>query len=810
MAFLFKFLFRNLTGYRWLVALAILVSIAEVVCNLGVAFPIKFITSKVGSLGNDPSCEFPFLGTNYQSGILGLFDNPAIDPSLKVGPAPQTECPAIPGNANSILHPILTQHSLIGVIIFSVVLLLVLSAISAILAYFDLYIATFLAQNLSARLRTTLFEHLQRISLDWHGKQKKGDLIQRITANIGDIEKLVTDGLIDLLVGGLTLFGVLLIMLAISWQYTILTLAVAPFLFAITIYYTRNIKVATKKAAKAAGRVADVAAEDINALTVIKVFTREEREDRRFGERVSQTRQAGLLAGFLQAQFAPIVAMLIALGTAVVVGVGGYVASGNPVSLGIFTLLGGSIDVGTLVLFLLFLNVLFQPMKDLAKLTNLANIAAAGAERIQEVLDQAPEVIETTAPYYGPQKLEGDIKFQNVVFSYTKERPVLKGINLHIPAGRKVGLVGLSGGGKTTLVKLIPRFYEIQQGSVKIDGVDNRQYPLAILRQNVSMVLQDSVLFEGSIRENIGIGRPGASEQDIIDAAKKAQMHETIISFPDGYDTYVREQGKNFSGGQRQRMAIARAILRDAPILILDEPTASLDVEAEAEVMHALDTLVVGRTVLVISHRLSTLGNVDEIIVLGGGQIVEKGTYRELQRTGGVFARLLEEQNRYSAEQAEKSILRSAFAPLPKDFERRLIPPSPVAQPNWPAPARPTPPPLAPINGGFARSDDDSNRQAGGNPRVVIEVNGAIVGSRQLDKPILTVGRLTGNDVQIPSQRVSRLHARIRWENGRWLIEDADSLSGITYQGHRVDRHELRNGDQITLAPHASIRYESA
>ena len=239
------------------------------------------------------------------------------------------------------------------------------------------------------------------------------------------------------------------------------------------------------------------------------------------------------------------------------------------------------------------------------------------------------------------------------------------------------------------------------------------------------------------------------------------------MNLPDGYNTYVREQGKNFSGGQRQRLTIARAILRDAPILILDEPTASLDVEAEAEVMHALDTLVVGRTVLVISHRLSTLGNVDEIIVLSGGQIVEKGTYKELRRAGGVFANLLEEQNRYSAEQAEKSILRSAFAPLPKDFEQRLIPPSPVAQPNWPAPARPTPPPLAPINGGSPRGD--GNSQPGRTPRVVIEVNGAIIGSRQLDKPILTVGRLTGNDVQIPSQRVSRLHARIRWENSRWL-----------------------------------------
>ena len=296
------------------------------------------------------------------------------------------------------------------------------------------------------------------------------------------------------------------------------------------------------------------------------------------------------------------------------------------------------------------------------------------------------------------------------------------------------------------------------------------------------------------------------------------------MSFPDGYDTFIREQGKNFSGGQRQRMAIARAILRDAPILILDEPTASLDVESEAEVMNALDKLVVGRTVLVISHRLSTLGNVDEIVVLSGGQIVERGTYRELRRAGGVFARLVEEQNRYSPEQANKSILRSAFAPLPRDFEREYerqqMPPSPLGpqlRPT-PAPARPTPAPIpTPVvplssgNGSSKRGSADGGTQLPRTTtaRVLIEVDGKVVGERRLDKPILTIGRLANNDVQVPSQRVSRLHANMRWENGTWLIEDADSLNGITYQGNRVDRHELRNGDRITLAPKVTLYYES-
>src|SRR5207302_2011621 len=283
-----------------------------------------------------------------------------------------------------------------------------------------------------------------------------------------------------------------------------------------------------------------------------------------------------------------------------------------------------------------------------------AGSAASGIERIQEVLDQAPEVVDSQTPYYGPTKLRGEVSFDNVIFGYVPGRPVLKGINLQIPQGKKIALVGLSGGGKTTLVKLIPRFYEIQQGSIRIDGVDNRMYPLSVLRQNVSMVLQDSVLFEGTIAENISIGKQGAAPQEVMEAARKANIHHVIMNELGGYHRLVREQGKDLSGGQRQRVAIARAILRDAPILVLDEPTAALDVEAETEVMRALDQLVVGRTVLMISHRLSTLGNVDEIIVLKDGHIAERGSYKELKKRGGIFASLLEEQNRYNLEKLEE------------------------------------------------------------------------------------------------------------------------------------------------------------
>ncbi len=820
---LVKFLYRNLKGYRFLVVLAIIVAVAQVSSDIIALQPLKWIPSKAQNPGNDPACTLPFLGLNDKPGLLDLFDTPTLDPSLnppagghQIQPPPTSPCPVNPSDPRTLLNPDTTHHSVIGVIVFSVIVLVLFSLLSAVLVYLDLYLAAYIAQNLSARLRIQLFEHLQRISLDWHGKQKKGDLVQRITGNIADIEKFVTDGLVDLLVGVLTLIGVASIMLFYSVPYTVLSLAIAPALFVIVLYYTRNIKAASKRQAKSAGQVADVAMEDINAITVIKVFTREEREDMRFGKRVSESRAAGLRAGILQAQFTPLVAVLVALGTATIVGVGGYVAAGNPFVAGPFQLLPGTIDAGLIVSFLFYLKLLYQPMRDLSKLTTLANAAGAGIERIQEVLDQAPEVVESSTPYYGPTKLQGDIVFENVNFSYTPERPVLKGINLHIPAGKRVAMVGLSGGGKTTLVKLIPRFYEVQQGAVKIDGVDSRMYPLGVLRQNVSMVLQDSVLFEGTIRENIDIGKPGSSDDEIMAAAKKAQMHGTIISLPDGYNTLVREQGKNFSGGQRQRLAIARAILRDAPILILDEPTASLDVEAEAEVMRALDTLIIGRTVVVISHRLSTLGNVDEVIVLGNGHILERGSYRELKKLNGVFAGLLEEQNRYSSESVgEKSILRSAFLPVVganDPLQGRSLP-GLSQYPAYPAAAVASPQSaqqsLAPVSVDSTITINNGNTQPPQRARVLVEVDGVAVGTCELNKPVFTIGRISGNDIQVPSQRVSRLHAKILWSNGHWQIEDANSLNGIVYRGNRVDQHALTNGDQVLLAPKVVLHYQN-
>ncbi len=775
MAFLGRFLFTNLKGYRLLIVVAFVVTFLEVVISLQIPVITKDLIDKVAPPNTDPSGVYLY--------VINLFN------------------PIPPGQ----------KHSVGVVVVILMSLLVVVGAVAGLLTYALQYLASFLGQNLTARLRKKLFDQLQRLSLDWHGKQKKGDLVQRITGDIANIEKLVTDGFVDLLAGVLTLIAAVVIMLQTQVQLTLISVVVLPALFFVILFYTRSIKAASKRAAKAAGEVAEVAVEDVGAITVLKAFSLEDREAMRFNRYVGKNREAGLEAGRLQAQFTPVVDLLVTIGTAIIIGMGGFA-----IGTGKFPLFNATatppVTAGILFLFISYLKQLYQPMRDLSKLTNVATSAASGAERIQEVLDQAPEVTESAVPYYGPQRLRGDIKFENVIFGYTPDRPILKGINLHIAAGKRVALVGLSGGGKTTLVKLIPRFYETQQGAVKIDDIDNRNYPLTILRRNVSQVLQDSVLFEGTILDNIKIGRPEATMEEIVTAAKQAQIHDTIMSMPDGYDTKVRERGKNFSGGQRQRLAIARAMLCDSPVLVLDEPTASLDVEAEVEVLRAIDTLVVGRTVLMISHRLSTLGNVDEIIVLKDGTIAEQGSYKELKRKNGIFAGLLKEQNRYNVDYAGESMIvpKAELARILNEQRQGAVAPEsyPIARPAS------VPPPLVLADAARDRHVAAKSNGAPRQPlkaRVLVEIEGKLVGERRLDKPVLTVGRQASNDVPVPSQRVSRLHAKIRWdkENGTWLIEDADSLNGLTYQGRRIDQHVLNRGDRVYIAPAVVLLYET-
>src|SRR5436305_843944 len=721
------FLYRNLKGYHLLVVVAILLTFAQVGADILSAYPLKFIIDNTAPKTPDPA----FLGAQELIDFFKRF---------------------IPLNG--------TKGGVIGL---AVTLFLALSLLKALLTFVLLYIAAFVGKQLTSRLSKNLFDHLQRLSISWHGQREHGDLVQRVTGNMADLEKFVADGLVDTLSGVLTIVGVIGIMACNNISLTLVSTVIIPLLGIIVYTYTRGIRAATKREKKAEGQVASIATEAMGKIMEIKAFNLEHFMFQLFTKASEKRLEEGRKAGSQQAQFTPLVDTILAIGTAVIIAIGAYSAtSGQPLG----PLKGEPITLGMLAIFLSFLTKLYQPMRNLAKLTTLSTSAAAAATRIEEVMEEQTEVLEVPPSYKGPTRLRGDIAYEDIYFCYGQSGPlVLKGVNLHIPTGKKVALVGLSGSGKTTLTNMLPRFYDTLPGwgSVKIDGVDINQYPLSILRQNISIVLQDSILFDGTIRDNIKIGRPTATDKEMIQAAEQACIHETIMKKPGGYDAKIINQGKNLSGGQRQRIAIDRAILRGAPIIILDEPTAALDVEAEAEVLRALDGLVEDRTVLMITHRLSTVGKVDEVIVLKDGRIAEQGSYKKLKSENGIFANLLKVQNIFDEEEEEEttwSFMRSA-----------------------------------------AERPDTSHAEA----EIQLEVDGKVVSQRRLNKVVLTIGRVEQNDIRVPrdnpaTHQVSRLHAKILWKDQQWVIEDADSKFGLYYNGQKIKERVLQNGDRISIA----------
>jgi ATP-binding cassette, subfamily B, bacterial len=642
-----RFLWENLRGRRVMVGGAVGLTVVGTGADILSAFPLKFILDKIVHHIDPPN--IPVVAQ-----MVGYFDQFGTRNGLN-----DTEV-----------------HTQLGVILFAGAMLLILGVISAVISYVQLAVAAFVAQDVGARLRNRLFVHLEHLSLAWHGRQRVGDLVQRISGNVTDIEKLITDGLVDLLSGVLTLVGILIVMLLLNWQFTLLSMVILPPLVVVIVGYTRWIKRASKQAARALGEVAEVANEGVGAITEVKTFTLENWLSKTFFKRVERKRASGWRAGRRQAEFDPLVLTLVTLSSVAIITVGAWIAfgHGHRYSVLLLTIPANSLTIGTLTVFLSYSRQLYSPLRSLSKLMLLASTGSSAAERIQEVFDQPVEDSARKVSDDEPEELngfdraiaiarrqrhkrltvsadiEGDVSYRGVVFGYDDGRPVLHNIDLDVKMGSRVALVGLSGSGKTTLVRLLPRLYEQWSGTITIDGVDIREYPRDELRRHIGIVLQDSILFEGTIRENIVLNQPEITDEQLVEAATQACIHETIMGMPDGYDSKVRELGKNFSSGQRQRIAIARAILRNAPILILDEPTANLDVEAEAEVMRGVERLTAGRTVIVISHRLSTLGRVDEIAVLEAGRIVERGTYHELKARGGSFARLLAEQNRYAAE----------------------------------------------------------------------------------------------------------------------------------------------------------------
>ena len=523
---------------------------------------------------------------------------------------------------------------------FAAVAVLIIAAINALCSYTQKFLTTKVGQWVLHDLRQTLYFHIQRLSLAYHDQKRTGDLISRVTSDIDAIQSFISSEMLDALINSLTLIGMVSVMFYINWRFTLIALSVAPPLAAIVYRYTRRIKKAAREVRKKEGEIVSVIQEVLSSIRVVKAFAREDYEQRRLEEQSLEAVEIALRARSLKAKLAPLVSILVAVGTSLVLWFGARMV------------MDGSLSVGSLIIFISYLGKMYKPMQDLSKMTDAYSKALVGYERIREVLDTYPEVTDVPGAITA-KRLKGEIEFVHVDFSYQPDRPILKDVNFKIELGQVAALVGPTGAGKSTIISLIPRFYDPTSGIVKIDGYDVKRFTQKSLREQISFVLQETVLFHAPIWHNIAYGKPHASPEEIRHAAKLANADEFIEKMPDGYNTVVGERGVTLSGGQRQRIAIARAVIRDTPILILDEPSSGLDAASEKLVFDALDRLMKGRTTIVIAHRLSTIRSADIIFVVKDGTIVERGKHEELLKSGGLYAELYELQ--FSDDALEKS-----------------------------------------------------------------------------------------------------------------------------------------------------------
>jgi ATP-binding cassette subfamily B protein len=482
-------------------------------------------------------------------------------------------------------------------------------------------------QRMVNDFRSELYAHLQRLSLAFHSRRQVGDLLYRLTADTFAIQTLTMNGFFPLLTAVVVLLGMLVVMLRLDWLLTLIALGVIPALFvSIGAMGRRMTGLATEARVKESALWA-VAQRTMGAIRVIQAFTTEEMEQRRFVASSTESLAANLRLYTFQTVYGAFINVLIAAGTATVLWFGAM------------HVLEGRLTVGEVLVFSSYLASLYGPINSLTQTLGLIQGAAVGAGRVFEILETAPDLPDGTRAL-ARGEVRGAVAFEDVDFGYDPARLVLKGIRFQARPGDLVAIVGATGAGKTTLVSLVPRFYDPSAGRVLLDGVDVRTFRLHALRQQIAMVLQPPLVFPTTVRENIAYGRPEASAREIAEAAELAQLGGFLERLPAGLDTVVGESGATLSAGEQLRITIARAILRDAPLLILDEPTAALDATTEALVMEGLHRLMAGRTTFVIAHRLSTVRRASVILVVDDGRIVEQGTFAELVGRGGPFARL--------------------------------------------------------------------------------------------------------------------------------------------------------------------------
>ena len=516
---------------------------------------------------------------------------------------------------------------------WSAIVMVVITFFLGLAGYLNNYFTEILAQHTANDLRKKLYHHLEHLSLDFYAKNQVGKILSTATTDVATIQDFASSTLISIVVDAFTIAGMLVLMFWMNWDFALIAVAISPFLLLSIFRFRQAVKKATREVRELQSEMATLMQHGLESIQSVIAYGRQDLEEDKLEKVAQETLLAALKARQVKSLISPIVTLTVSISTAFVLWRGAGLVIAN------------TMTIGSLTVFLSYLAKFFDPVKDLAKMTGTIAQASVAWERIQQIFRTPPSILDKDDAI-SPGRLKGHIEFRGVHFAYLPGQKVLKDIHIRIEPGQRIGICGPTGCGKTTMASMIPRFYDPDLGNVFLDGKDIREYKLKELREQISFVLQDTSLFYGTIRENIAYGLPEAKEEDIIRAACISHAMEFIEKMPKGFDTLVGERGITLSSGQRQRIGIARAVVRNSPILILDEPTGALDASSEKVVTEALHSLMKGRTVITITHRLNIIKDADRIFVMKDGTVIEEGRHQSLIRSGGLYSWLYQLQDR--------------------------------------------------------------------------------------------------------------------------------------------------------------------